>query len=855
MLSDNSPLAVRHHHLSKSPSTHRPRRAASNMSLPQPRVALKDHCSVIHNDTLFTYQADAFQSLELKDGGKWSELSMGVSTKGSTCVAGQMDGDDSLFIIGGSTDQSQRDYTGMQRFSFKSKKWETCKPAVNVAKNRLQHGSAFLSQSSSILIYGGSQDGNSNLPSSQTFLVSVTPPYNVQAFSSDAPPVVSPLMVPFNTSHALMLGGGPENMTLFTFGPVEGWQQLDASLKQSLPNANQVQATIMDGSDGSKLLELFDLDTSPNQISTLLLQQPSTKSSSSQNTGTPISSSSSSSSSSSPSSSTSRTSRTSRKRKRVTLAERPAYNSTLAPQDARDGYSLASDPQSGLVVASGGNSQNVLCIFNQTGNQWVDATQFFRSEPKDPSASPTQVQTPASSLTGQPPPPSSPAAGASGDNTHRSLTILGAVLGAIFGFAALCVLALLLLRCVRRRREQQDRQRRSVYPMDDKHDMDFIDRGDDHMRGAGASFGHKHAHSGNSTASAAAQSRAASAQSKRGMIHKASGSGGSAKSFFSRTKSPTHSPPIISEPIMHSPPEEHNFSSKPMVSLEPRTDPRTADAGWSKYWAHNSNNNLGSNRLNRHESAASHPTAYTSDSRSEYTASRSTDPHESAEVEPLNIRTSQLPSNPRVVSSTSGLPVPGLALSHSNHGVVGTEPPSPSTMVSDIDEEDECRLDHPPSNQGHDSWTPVRMSEHGSTWTDPRVSSIYADSMVYPHPGERVRIPNFPGVPTSRRPSNNSNNIGERGMRSTAARDFGRGPRPSDEQRQQLPEAGFPSEREKLELERMQRLEPYRLQADSATRNEQQPEARTFPRRPEELGPRGRGGMETEDMSWLNLGR
>ncbi|KAI4123138.1 MAG: hypothetical protein LQ338_005428 [Usnochroma carphineum] len=818
------------------------------MSLPQPPVPLKGHCSVIYNNTLYTYQSAAFQSLPLEKGGTWSELPMGVSTEGSTCVLGNKNGDDSLFVVGGSTDGSQQDYSGMQRFSFKDQKWETCNPAVNVAKNRLQHGSTFLPQSSSILIYGGSQDGNAALPSSQTFLVSVAPPYNVQAFSSHAPPVVSPLVMPFNASHALMLGGNPENTELFTFGPTEGWQQLNASLKQGLPNANQVQATIMDGSDGSKLLELFNLHTSPNQISTLLLQQPTTKATSNQNTGTTTSPTSSSTTASS------LTSRTSRKRKRVTLAERPAYNSTLAPQDTRDGYSLAQDPQSSLVVASGGNSQDVLCIFNQTGNQWVDAPQFFSAKQQQPpSAAPSKVQPPPSSPTGKPPPPTNPPGGAGDDTTHRSLTILGAVLGAIFGFAALCVLALLLLRCVRRRRERQNRQRRSVYPQDDKHDMDFIDRGEDHTRGAGGSFGHKHAHSGNSTASATAEPRAASAQSKRSVPHKASGSGGSGRSFFSRTRSPTH-PPVISEPIMHPPPGERNFSSQPMASPEPRTEPRT-DIGWSKYWAHNSKDNLGGNGVNRHESAASHPTAYTSGSRSDYSTSRSTDPHQSAEVEPLNIRTSQVPSNPHVVSPTSGMPLPGLALSHSNHGVVRPEPSSPSSMVSDMDEEDEYRLDHPSNNEGQESWTPVRTSEYGSTWTDPRVSSVYADSMIYPHPGERVRIPNFPGVPTSRRPSNNSSNVTERGMRSTAARDFGRGaPRAVDEQRQ-LAEVSIQRDVEQQEFDRMQRLEPYRLQADSAARGQPQPEARTFPRRPEEPGARGRGGMETEDMSWLNLGR
>ncbi|KAL8688835.1 MAG: hypothetical protein Q9218_005351 [Villophora microphyllina] len=823
------------------------------MSLPQPAVALKDHCSVIHDDTLFTYQADAFQSLDLKEGATWSKLPMGVSTKGSTCVTGTTNGEDSLFVVGGSTNETQSNYSGMQRYSYKSKKWETCNPAVNVAKNRLQHGSAYLSQTSSILIYGGSQDGVRDLPSSQTFLVSTTPPFNVQAFSSDAPPVVSPLMMPWNASHALMLGGDSENTELFTFGPQDGWRQLNVSLKEGLPNSNQVQATIMNGSDGSKLLETFNMNTSPNQISTLLLKPPTSTTDSGQSAGTQTS----------PPPSPS-TSKSSRKRKRGTLADRPAYNSTLAPQQTRNGFSLAQDPQTGLIVGSGGNSQDVLCMFNQTGNQWIDASQFFGVSKQDISASPTTVQSPASSLTGTPPPPTNPPSAGGTNTTHHSLTILGATLGAIFGVAALLLLLLLLLRCVRRRRERQHNRRPGGYPLDDKHDMDFMDRGDDDMRQAGGAFGHKHAHSGNTTASAAAaDSRAGSAQSKRGYLHKASGSGGSAKSFFS--KKSNHSPPVISQPIMQPPPGQRSFSSQPMQSPEPRTEPRT-DGGWSKYWAHNSKDNLGPNGLNRHESAASHPTQYTSGSRSDYTTSTSTNPHESAEVQPLNIRSSQIPSNSCVVSPTSGLPLPGLALSHSNHGAIGPEPPSPSTMVSDIDEEDEYRLEHPPSHEGQNSWTPVQTSDRGSTWTDPRISSVYADSMIYPHPGDRVRIPNFPGVPTSPRPSNNGGNNNERGMRSTAARDFGRGgPRnlDLDEQRylhgstneQRHPPASTTQrEREYTERQRMKRLEPYRLQADTAARNEQ-PEARTFPRRPDELGPRGRGGVETEDMSWLNLGR
>ncbi|KAL9038253.1 MAG: hypothetical protein Q9180_003247 [Flavoplaca navasiana] len=842
MLSDNGLLAVRHHHHIKAPSLPKTRRASSpTMSLPEPPIPLRNHCSVIHNDTLYTYQAEAFQSLPLQDGAVWSNLPMGVSTNGSTCVTGKVGGEDSLFVIGGLANNSREDFSGLQRFTFRTKQWESCDPAVKVAKNRLRHGSAFLAQSSSILIYGGSQDGDLTR-SSQTFVISATPPFNVQAFSSDAPPVISPLMMPWNTSHALMLGGNPGNTNLFTFGPLDGWRPLDVQLEQGLPNSNQVQATIMDGSDGSKVLELFNLDTSPNQLTARLLQRPRDTVPSSRLSGTQ----------SNPSSTP--TPGSSRKRKRTTLAERPAYNSTLAPQTTRNGFSLAADPQSGLVIATGGNSEDVLCIFNQTGNQWVDATQFFSSNQQDVLAPPTQDEPPpaepsgASSLEPEVEPP------VDRTNSRRSLKILGATLGSIFGVAAILLLLLLLLRCKRRRKDKNQSRRPGGF-MDDKHDMDFMDRGDDNMRGGGSSSyspRHKHTHSGNSATSANAQPRAASAQSKRGVPHKASGSNGSAKSFFSRAKSPTHAPPVISEPIMSPPPGQRKFSSQPMASPEPQTEQRT-DAGWSKYWAHNSNTNLGANGINRHESAASRPTTFTSNSQSDYTTSPH--PHESAEVEPLNIRDSQIPRNSRIVSPTAGLPLPGLALTHSNHGAVGPEPPSPtpSTMVSDIDEEDEYRLHNPSSNEGQESWTPVRTSERGSAWTDPRVSSVYADSMVYPHPGERVRIPNFPGVPGSRRPSNNSSNDPGRGMRSTAARDFGRGgPESIDEQRP-LAGVGARSEWGQQERDRMERLEPYRLQADTTARYGQ-PEARTFPRRPDELGPRGRGGKETEDMSWLNLG-
>ncbi|KAL8824747.1 MAG: hypothetical protein Q9191_004844 [Dirinaria sp. TL-2023a] len=822
------------------------------MPLPTPSVALKGHCSVIYKNTLYTYQADAFQSLELKDGAEWSRLSMGVATNGSTCVQGSTNGQDALFIVGGRTVSSSQEYSGLQRYTFSDGRWETFSPASNVTRNLQNHGSAFLSSSSSILIYGGSQDSAST-PSSQTFSISTKPPYDVQAFSSKAPPVADPLMMPWNQSHALLLGGNPTSKALFIFGPQAGWHQLKATLQSAVAGTSQVQAAIMSLDDGSKVLELFDMGVSPNKISTLLLQNATHSGTFSQPSSSSNPSSASPSSTASSSSLTKVTINSPSRLKRATaLDDRPAYNSTLAPQETRNGFSLAQGSD-GLIVASGGNDQDVLSMFNQTGNQWIDANQFFgESKAATPKPTPSTVS-PAASLSSMPSPSPSPPP-ASGGSRNRSLTILGATLGAVFGVAALLVLLLLILRCVRKRRE--DKRRSSEYPMDDKHDMDFADQGADFMKEAGGSFGkdqsgHQHKTSGHSASSMAIMGgkRNSSQQSKRALFHRPGNSDGSVKSFFGRAKSPTAtSPPQISEQFMD---KYAGQAANPQTSPNPRTEPRT-DAGWSRYWNNSSSNINALAAGPARQGSQSRPATYTSTSQSDYESSRvtSSQPHESAEVKPLNLRSSQIPSNSRVVSPTSGLPLqPGLALSSGNHAE--REPPTPTTLVSDIDEEDEYRNHRGLEPEGTSSWTPIDTSDRSSTWQDRPVSSVYTDSMYYPHPGERVRIPNFPGVPSRRpsqrqknqgsnipvrRPSQNSSSQGSsdpnRGARSGATRDFISPP--PQPQPPPMPTQDPPNTR--------------RVLPGYGTH-----EVRTFPRRTDELGSRGRGSRDTQDMSWLNL--
>lgn len=815
------------------------------MVLPTPPVPLKNHCSIIYNNVLYTYQVDAFQSLELKDGGTWTQLPMGVATNGSACVRGSVNDDGAFIVVGGTTNSSTQNYDGLQHYSFTSSKWQTDNPLDSVAMDRVGHGAAYLSQSSSILLYGGSQNSN-NAPSSQTFLMETTPPYNVQAFNSDAPPVSDPLMLPFNATHALMLGGDPTNTKVFTFGPNEGWQQTNVSLQNGVKDSSKVQAALIGGSDGSKVLELFDMSTSPNQVSTLVLQNATTTSQSTKR-----------------SRSLSAHHPSKRRRRDTTLADRPAYNNTLAPQDSRDGFSLASDPNTGLVVATGGDDQVPLAMFNQTGNQWIDPNTFFGNEPS-PTPSPTTAPTASPSNSTAPVAASSSAAAAANSHVrNKSLVILGGVLGGVFGFALLLVLALLLIRCCRKRREKRQREQHdSSYSLDNKAEMDFADVGADYMKEAGGTFegNHRRNRSGNHPDTGVnirgtERAGAASSQSKRALLHAKADSAGSGRSMWSRgTKSPDkdRTAPYISAPIME-PFDGHmgnTHAATSRASPDPRTEPRN-DTGWSRYFTNNNSKDF--NTAAAEQDQETRPATYLS--QSDYTSrTASTHPHASAEVEPLSIRASEnpfiYPPNSRVMSPT-GFPRPtlGVALTHGRTPVHNDEPPSPTSFVSDIDEEDEyARHSH---SDGQDSWTPVAASgERGSTYSDSRdprdppetrvarTSGMFRDSRL-PHPGERVKIPNFPAVPDSQRASRrNSQNMSptspmndDRGLRNIASKDFARSGHAED---LSVPHAG-----------------PGRL-PDNVTYGGTQ--VRTFPRRKEDLGPRGRGGSQTEDMSWLNLG-
>ena len=765
------------------------------MALPKPPVTLKDHCSIVHEETLYTFQPDAFQSLPLKSGGQWSQLPMGVSTKGARCVLGSAKGQDALFIVGGTTNSSYQDYKGLQRFSFKDQKWRSPMPQMSVVQNRQLHGATFLQSTSSILIYAGFQD-NSYTASSQTFTVS-TNDSTMRAYVSDAPPVQQPLVLPWNSSHAVMIGGDAANKEVWTFSEADGWHQVNVTLPFAVADTSKIQGTVVTGTDGSKILELFDLSKSPNTVSTFLLQPPQISPTPNQRLLPKRSAS----------PSTKEISQESRRRRRdLTFASWPPYNSSLAPTTTRQSFSLAQDP-SGLVVVSGGGpaDSDSVAMFNQTGNTWIEGKQFFGTTTNDPSSpSGTTTPSPGSSTTSSAPPSSTSASTDPNAAKNHTMTILGAVLGTVFGLIALLILALLILRCLRQRKSREYQRR---FRLDPKDHMDFSDQGAEFMPEAGGSVGDRHLQRLSPTQA----STSADHQGKRGLVHKAGDSSGSAKSFFGRKDKTS---PVISSPqlgTLSSPPVRPSRDF-PLVA-DPRTEPRT-DEGWSTYFM---NNHTGADltRLppgyTRYQTQ-SRPTTYTS--QSDYTSDSritSSHPHESAEVPPLNIRASQYPP------SEGGYH--GAHPQSTQNGItILRDPASANRTFAHVPEEPDSLHDE---SSGQDSWTPIATSDRGSERDQRPVSSVYADGTIYPHPGNRVRIPDFPGVPSSNRTSLTTViPVGDqRGLRSIASRDF----------------AGGVSR-------------PERQTAETQT-------GRPAPREAGDAYGGYRGQRVDEDMSWLNLGQ
>lgn len=430
------------------------------MPQPKPPVALKGDCSVIHDNTLYSYSAAAFQSLKLEEGAKWKELPSGESTDGAVCV-GSTPADASqagFFVVGGTA--SKADYTGLQKFTYATSTWETLAPNANipnfennVTKNRKWHSATYMAASDSILMYGGSLDGV-RLASASTYMIKTTAPYAASAYDNNAvaPPATAPLLLSWSDSQAVMVGGGASNTRVVMFDTVTKWNPTGASLAAPLQDSTVLKAALMRGEDKSVHLYTFDATTAPTTVRRIMLWNEA---------GAPIENA-------TPVQVTGQAA--AHARRELTASSWPQYNATLAPKTTRTDYSMATT-KDGMMVLSGGDDNDVVAMFDGKRNTWMNATQFLvgqqfviNSTPtlsatlSATSATSTSILESATSSSSATAPtvestsPSPTAAAAAVSSGLATTTILGLVLGLVFGLA---LILFLLLLCIKRARARK----------------------------------------------------------------------------------------------------------------------------------------------------------------------------------------------------------------------------------------------------------------------------------------------------------------------------------------------------------------------------------------------------------------
>lgn len=740
------------------------------MSLPEPIVPLDNICSVIFNNTLYTYSADAFQSLRLEEGAEWKKLPSGEKVTGGVCV-GSTPGDNNVagfYVVGGT---GSADYQGFQKYTYSTGKWESLTPADPVTQDRLLHGATYLNASDTIFMYAGSQDGDQN-PSTHTFTIGASAPYEVTAYESIAPPTVNPILLPWSASSAMLVGGSTTNTKVMVFSPETKWQDSGASLAVPIEkDTTAIKAAIITGDDGCKNLYTFDMTQSPNEVNRIVLVDGN---------GAPVPNSAAitrrSPSDAAP--------RRSWKERRQTLGDWPQYNDTLAPSSTRTNYAVAEDPN-GLVVVAGGNDDDVLCMFDARENAWQNATErlvdqkvFALSDPSSSStiasASSTSSSVTATATSSSEPTETSAAAAASKPEATGLGTnsILGIVLGSIFGSAIILVL---LYFCIRRQRKRQGfveaghLRRASGAASPEKDGMGFANDSLPILGPRTGVFrGHNPQESQGSVSSMAILMGKVNQQNKQQQLQQQSSVGrkisngtkrSSSSSLFNKQFKSTISKPIpqmaqnpvvVPGPEPLQPREERVMFAK--STTEPRPTPRgnvldrqgstRRSSGWNRYWSGGSALNLlGFGNGNNNNAGAGNRATVDSDQSSHYSNQQNRITQDSATVPPL-----QIEGRPRFSRVNSGSPTVDQWPSRMQRGM-SAQIERPSSGVSDL-----SGYSSGIPASVHDNWDPTSFSNKpwGTDRAPSSAYSLYTTPLVPPSQTSRQQqhSPSRGGVPS-----------------------------------------------------------------------------------------------------------
>lgn len=640
------------------------------MALPSPQFSLNDACSVIYNNTLFSYASDGhLQSLNLLAGAEWTELPMGVPVQGASCVKStpQNSSVAALWVVGGTATDSS--YPGLQRFTFADGIWDTITLNPLVTKDRLYHSAVYLNGSDSILVYAGSQDGSMG-PSSQTFTIQAFEPYAVLASQSQAPvPAISPLLMPWTDNQAVMIYGS----RAMVFDPTLKWFDSGANLTDPIYNTSTIKSLLLLGDDSSKSLYTFDLSVAPNQVNrTVLVDSNALPVENAQpivSRGIEMS----------------ELTELLKRDAGLTLADWPTYNGTLASSNTRQSYSVADDGN-GLVVFSGGNDQYPLCMFQAKENSWLNATQVLvkpgennvlstpTSTASTTSATVSTTSSTASSTTSSSPAFTNSATDNAGTAPTFPVKILVTVLGSILGLALIIVVVLLLLRCRRRRREHDDaghQRRASGIPGKEKEVVEYPGRG---LSGKSSTRQYRIHQAQESQASF---NSVAILMGRVGSHKRGDGGdkGSDASSQFNKKFRAEISNPIpqrqpyanFQQPVGNgrgaSTVEERGAIPRPHASRGGRGGSTRRSSGWDRYWSGGSAMNIlgfGSKRTTYEEGSAGDSESFYSEHRlPSQVPSQATQP--SAVVPPLKLGQPELnkvaSGSPRIAHTSSQYPL------------------------------------------------------------------------------------------------------------------------------------------------------------------------------------------------------
>ncbi|TQV97180.1 pre-mRNA splicing factor CLF1 [Cordyceps javanica] len=698
--------------------------------------ALDNACTVIYDDTFYSYSEKGFLALPLKSDSKWETLKSGVKVRGPSCAGKKLNnkGAASLLVVGGYSDD--KGYPGLQEYTFATKTWATLTPQTMDLQNRRGHSVAYNDAADSIVVFSGTRSddpGASGGASQETHKIMVSGDQPLRVTSANPPAsgragAVTPMLFPWAGADIAMISGPADDGTIWLMnadlGNNDGWRPVGSVQDSWASDSDAVRGVLVAStSDTSINLLKFDLSQSPNVVKRI----PIAKAPSSAMHGATV---------------------VTRRTVDFGLGDWPEYNSTNAPDATRSRYSVAQGAN-GMIVMSGGSTKDPVAMFDAQKNSWVNAAVFLGEDKQKALTSSTKSTTATSttasstfatsistttSVTATPTETNS--ATTPGKHGPSANAILGITLGTIAAFLAILLVILLLLK---RRKRRMNPNQGTVLNPDEKDTVAFA-------RSPQPPVSHANLRGHTPTLSTESYSSVAILMGRMGPQKQAGANGktsrassrGSIGSVHKQFKSTISKPiPQPSNNPMLQGQNDRGVAFEPTVAApRPRNgEPTSAhdgtrrSSGWNKYWS-------GGSALqilgygNKRATVASERSSRYSETNSASNNARAT--QDSATVPPLNFE-----SPPEVIRVNTGSPVVSQCVSRvPAEGIAGTieRPVSPLSSVD-----------------GYSSGVPESIHEmFGNSGESKPWGHDRAPSSIYHHGREDSTAPQSSGV--SRQP-------------------------------------------------------------------------------------------------------